>query len=96
MKRKAAQKASWQRENRDSRRASERPVRISRALARDAAAEVDRAMTATSHLRTELLTPHGGIPESVRALEALAQVMSALERLSRLVAETCGSSRQGP
>lgn len=90
--RKADQKANWQREHRDKKRADTRPLRIPRDLAADAIASLDSAIAALEPLKTHLATR---APTSRAARDHLT-ALTDTEATLRGIASLLGSSSDGP
>ena len=83
--RKATQKATWQRENRDKRRADARPIRISRDQADDAIASLDSAIAALQPLKDHLATRAPTSRAAREHLTALGSAVAALGQVRTLV-----------
>lgn len=79
--RKAAHKASWQREHRDARRADARPVSIPRAEGSAAAQAALEALTALAPVRTRIAQRAEASREARDAVIALDLVADTLTRL---------------
>lgn len=84
-RRKAAQKAAWQRENRDRRRADTRPISVGRDEAGAAIASLDAAITALQPLKTHLTTRAPTSQAARDHLTALTQAEASLRDFTRLL-----------
>lgn len=90
--RKATQKATWQRENRDKRRADTRPILVTREAAAASVAELLASLTSLQPLRSHLLARASSSRLAREALTALESAFTAMENVTELLSYSSSPS----